>query len=209
MIESNLKYFSNHLLQINNTNLSLGDPTLTVSDHVANGSFKSLKENVKIFDQPNYSLFIRNIDFKNGIHGNLKYVDKKTYAFLKKSHLRKGDVVISNVGDVGSVHRVPMLNTPMVVGNNEIFIHSEVPQVNDYLYSFFKSFVGQRMIQSITSGSAQQKFNKTDFRKLSISLPSVSWIDTNISNYLALTDNIYLENRALNSIKLNLIKQLI
>ncbi|WP_283573378.1 restriction endonuclease subunit S [Ligilactobacillus aviarius] len=180
---------------------------ITVSDHVANGSFKSLKNNVSYFDKPNYALFIRNIDFKNNLEGNKKYIDKKSYDYLKKSHLSGGEVVISNVADVGSVHRTPFIKIPMVVGNNQIFIKSEKTFLTDYLYVYFQSFWGQHAIFSITSGSAQQKFNKTDFRSLEVPIPTKDWIRENIQPYLTLQDNIFKENVFLKQIKINLINK--
>lgn len=180
---------------------------ITVSDHVANGSFKSLKDNVSYFDKPNYALFIRNIDFKNNLEGNKKYIDKKSYDYLKKSHLFGGEVVISNVADVGSVHRTPFIKIPMVVGNNQIFLKSEKTFLTDYLYVYFQSFWGQHAILSITSGSAQQKFNKTDFRTLEVPIPTKDWIQKNIQPYLTLQDNIFKENCFLKQIKMNLLNK--
>lgn len=190
------------LVSSNNFKLEkISDLEMTVSDHVANGSFKSLKDNVSYFDNPNYALFVRNIDFKNNLEGNKKYIDKRSYNYLKKSHLFGGEVVISNVADVGSIHRVPFLSTPMVVGNNQIFMKSEKTFLTDYLYVYFQSFWGQNAIFSITSGSAQQKFNKTDFRSLEIPIPTKDWIQKNIQPYLVLQDNIFKENQSLKQIK--------
>ena len=185
--------------------VKIGDLEIIVSDHVANGSFKSLKDNVSYFDNPNYALFIRNIDFKKDLDGNKKYIDKKSYNYLKKSHLFGGEVVISNVADVGSVHRVPFIKKPMVVGNNQIFIKSKHFSMTDYLYVYFQSFWGQSSISSITSGSAQQKFNKTDFRSLEIPIPSEKWIQSNISTYVTLQDKIFNENQSLKQIKATLL----
>jgi type I restriction enzyme S subunit len=58
---------------------------------------------------------------------------------------------------------------PMVLGNNVIMLDGKL--LNNYLYLFFTSQVGQAAINSITSGSAQLKFNKTDFRNLEIVKP--------------------------------------
>lgn len=185
--------------------VKIGDLEIIVSDHVANGSFKSLKDNVSYFDNPNYALFIINIDFKKDLDGNKKYIDKKSYNYLKKSHLFGGEVVISNVADVGSVHRVPFIKKPMVVGNNQIFIKSKHFSMTDYLYVYFQSFWGQSSISSITSGSAQQKFNKTDFRSLEIPIPSEKWIQSNISPYVTLQDKIFNENQSLKQIKATLL----
>ncbi|WP_368287181.1 restriction endonuclease subunit S [Lactobacillus sp. RTP31084st1_F9_RTP31084_210423] len=195
------KLINNKLYEIS----KIKDLEITVSDHVANGSFKALKDNVTYFDYPNYALFIRNVDFKNNLSGNKRYINKESYNYLKKSHLFGGEVVISNVADVGSVHRVPFIKKPMVVGNNQIFIKSKYHTMTDYLYVYFQSFWGQSAISSITSGSAQQKFNKTDFRSLEVPIPTKNWIQSNITPYVTLQDRIFNENQSLKRIKVTLL----
>jgi len=148
----------------------VGNLKLTITDYVANGSFASLKENVrKIYEKPEYALFIRNTDLKNNF-STKRYVDKHAFEFLSKTHLAGGEVIISNVADVGSVYKCPYFKIPMVLGNNVIMINGDV--LNSYIYLLFKSDIGQFLISSITSGSAQLKFNKTDFRNLEIINPT-------------------------------------
>lgn len=144
-----------------------------ISDHVANGSFASIKKNVQIVEDEDYALFLRNTDLKQDLQGERRYVTKSSYDFLKKTQLFGGEVIISNVGDVGTIHRCPSLNRPMVLGNNLIVIQpTEQNEVlNTYFYFLFKSFEGKKLIKSITSGSVQMKFNKTDFRNLKIVIP--------------------------------------
>ena len=117
-------------------------------------------------------VFARNVDLKKGNNKFEKYVTKTSYDFLKKSHLYGNEVIISNVGDVGSVYLAPILNKPMVLGNNQIFLNSDDKNLNYYFYLFFKSTIGRNLIDSITSGSVQMKFNKTDLRNSFIILPS-------------------------------------
>ena len=174
---------------------------LIVSDHVANGSFKALKQGVSYSDSKNYALFLRNVDLKNDLNNNLRYIDKPSYDFLRKSHLFGGEVVISNVADVGSVHRVPYLNTHMVVGNNQIFLKSKDSRLTDYLYLYFKSRYGQHDIETITSGSAQQKFNKTYFRSLNIPIIDLSIVQKQISPLLKEIDSLKSEIKILNNLK--------
>ncbi|WP_134888289.1 restriction endonuclease subunit S, partial [Cronobacter sakazakii] len=78
-----------------------------VVDYVANGSFAALKENVNLYDTPNDVLYVRTTDFNKGFSTNLKYTDNESYNFLKKSSLIGTEVIISNVGDVGTVFRPP------------------------------------------------------------------------------------------------------
>ena len=147
----------------------IGDFNAIVTDYVANGSFASLKENVTLYyDIPEYALFIRNTDLKSNF-ANKVYVDRHSYDFLSKTKLFGGEIIISNVGDVGSVYLCPFLDIPMTLGNNVVMIKSKF---NYYLFSLFKSNIGEHLISTITSGSAQQKFNKTEFRNLDIIVPS-------------------------------------
>ena len=139
---------------------------LTITDFVANGSFKDLKDNTEILDSESYAYFIRNTDLKEGVFN--KYVSEETYKFLKKSSLNGHEIIISNVGDVGSVFLCPVLDKPMTLGNNLILITNKNAEENYYLYFLFKSKLGQYLLDGITGGSAQQKFNKTDLRNLEI-----------------------------------------
>jgi type I restriction enzyme S subunit len=143
------------------------DLDIFITDFVSNGSFESLKNNVTLIpDKKDFALFIRNTDLKSGFK-NKVYVDENSYNFLSKSKLYGGEIIISNVADVGSVHICPQFEIPMTLGNNVIMLKSKY---NLFLYYYFKSQIGQSQIQGITSGSAQQKFNKTDFRSLEINI---------------------------------------
>lgn len=147
----------------------IGDLPLYISDYVANGSFASLKENVTLYDEENYAYFVRNTDLKDKTFK--VYVDKHSYDFLAKSVLYGGEIIISNVGDVGSVHLCPILDKPMTLGNNIIMIKSNDKNLQNYLYILFKYSYGKGLIRGITGGSAQPKFNKTDFKSLKIITP--------------------------------------
>ena len=136
----------------------IGNLPINVTDYVANGSFASLKENVKLYQTPEYAYFIRNTDLKSGNYE--VYVDKHSYEFLSKSTLYGGEVIISNVGDVGSVHLCPYLDKPMTLGNNIIMLKPDKQYYSFFLYILFKWAYGNDLIMSIKGGSAQPKFNK-------------------------------------------------
>lgn len=148
------------------------DLNILISDYVANGSFKSLKENVSLVEDDGYAVFMRNTDLKSNFNSGMKFVDKHSYEFLAKTKLYGNEVIISNVGDVGSVYLCPDLGMPMTLGNNVILLKSENDfKENYFFYRFFKSNLGQHLLSTITSGSVQLKFNKTDFRNLEIIYP--------------------------------------
>lgn len=141
-----------------------------VTDYVANGSFKSLKENVFVNEQPDFAVLIRLVDYNNNFNGPFKYIDEKSYNFLSKTKLFGGEIIISNVGaNAGTVFKAPLLKCNMTLAPNSILVKFNGD--NDYFYYYLKSKLGQHKLKSILSGSAQPKFNKTDFKNLEIEVP--------------------------------------
>ena len=186
-----------------------GELPIVVADYVANGSFASLKENVKLYQSKNYAYFIRNTDLKSGSFE--VFVDKHSYDFLSKSRLFGGEIIISNVGDVGSVFLCPTLDAPMTLGNNIIMIKSDIPELRLFLYIWFKWSLGQGLIQGIKSGSAQPKFNKTDFKNLPIILPPSELLqkfNSTVSPIFEMIERNDNENRKLSSLRDSILPKL-
>ena len=187
-----------------------GELPMVVTDYVANGSFASLKANVKLYPEDNYAYFIRNTDLKSGTFE--VFVDKPSYDFLSKSTLYGGEIIVSNVGDVGSVFLCPKLNKPMTLGNNIIMIRPEQKNLQYYLFIWFKWLYGQSLIQGIKGGSAQPKFNKTDFRNLLIYLPNDNLLEKfhqTVEPMFELIDENNSENQSLVVIRDTLLPKLI
>nr|WP_106634449.1 restriction endonuclease subunit S [Alistipes sp. Marseille-P5061] len=88
--------------------IKTGEIPMIITDFVANGSFASLKDNVTILQEKDYAYFIRNVDLKDKKFET--YVNKHAYEFLSKSALFGNEIIISNVGDVGSVFLCPKLD---------------------------------------------------------------------------------------------------
>jgi type I restriction enzyme S subunit len=144
-----------------------------VTDYVANGSFKSLKDNVQYNYEKDYAILLRTTDYVKNWKKGFVYVSKDSYEFLKKSSLNIGDIVISSVGNPGITFKVPDLGLPMTLGPNSILVRSldETNLTHDFIYYLFNSPIGKDLIDSITTGTTQSKFNKTNFRNLSIQVP--------------------------------------
>ena len=184
---------------------------IEVTDYVANGSFASLKQNVNLKDNEDYAIYIRTTDYKNGFSGKLKYVDERSYEFLAKSRMHGDEIIISNVGDVGTVFRPPSwLNKPMTLGSNTVMIKPSI--YNNFLYLHFKSQSGQFEISNITAGSAQPKFNKTEMRNLKIVCPDEKTLKDFNDNYDVLRStevNNHSENKSLTILRDSLLPRLI
>ena len=145
-----------------------------ITDYVANGSFASLKANVRTYKEKNYALFVRTVDFANNFKGDLSYIDKESYDFLEKSKLYGGELMLSNIGaSIGKVFKVPHLDTPMSLAPNAIILRFFNDITCDYFEYVFKSFVGQNYLQFLSGGAAMPKFNKTDLRALIVPVPPI------------------------------------
>ena len=77
---------------------------------------------------------------------------------------------MSNVGSCGLLFRCPKLDRKMSLAPNAILIKSDFI---DYIFYWLGSNTGQEEIKKITSKSAMPKFNKTEFKKISIPIPSL------------------------------------
>ena len=157
-----------------------------VTDYVANGSFKSLAENVEYQEHEDSTILIRLVDYNNGFNGDFVYLNDHAYEFLAKSKLFGGEVIISNVGaNVGTVFRCPYLNKQMTLGPNSVML--KFKQNDDFYYYWLKSPAGQHMLKSIVTGSAQPKFNKTNLRQVVVPVPDES-TQNKIASFLITID---------------------
>ena len=152
----------------------IGDYVETVTDFVASGSFASLRENVKYYNEPNYAILVRTKDFQNNFKQDLVYTDQHGYDFLAKSNLFGGELIFSNVGSIGKIFIVPELNQKMTLAPNAIMVRFHNDKQQKWFYYLFSSATGQSLLDSITSATAIGKFNKTDFKKLPIPIPPLA-----------------------------------
>jgi type I restriction enzyme S subunit len=143
-----------------------------ISDYVSNGSFASLRENVHYRNEPDYAILVRVADYSSGFDASkFVYIDDHAYNFLAKSSLEGGEIIMSNVGSCGLLFRCPKLDRKMSLAPNSILIKSDYI---DYLFYWLGSKAGQEEIKKITSKSAMPKFNKTEFKKISLPIPPLS-----------------------------------
>ena len=145
-----------------------------ITDYVANGSFANLKENVKYLDGDGYAVLVRLTDFTKNWKNSFRYVSKHAYEFLKHSKLYPGDLIISNVGEPGKTFFVPDLGKPMTLGPNSVLIRPDNTILSTQYFKYFiDSDFGQKLVNSIVTGTTQRKFNKTSLRNLEITIPSI------------------------------------
>ena len=174
----------------------------TITDYVANGSFKSLADNVQYSDDKDFARLIRLVDFNNNYdEKNAIWVPESSYNFLKKSALYGDEVIISNVGaNLGTVFKCPELNYPMTLGPNSILVKTNNLCNQNYLYYYLKSKVGYSKLMALVSGSAMPKFNKTELRNMEVSLPNRTYQDKAVELLIKIDRKIDLNNEINNNL---------
>ncbi len=152
----------------------LNEVATSVTDFVASGSFASLRENVKYYSTKEYALLVRTKDLSCNFSKDLVYTDKHGYDFLSNSNLFGGELILPNIGaSIGKVFIVPNLNMPMTLAPNSVMIRLDDVCTKSWLYNVFSSPFGYDTLWSISSSTAQGKFNKTDFRKVLVPIPPI------------------------------------
>ena len=173
----------------------IGEYASVITDYVANGSFASLAENVNYKSEPDYAVLIRLKDYNNNFNGDFVYIDKHAYDFLSKSKLYGDEIIISNVGAVGTVFKCPKLQKKMSLAPNAIMLKTKGN--DDFYYYWFASRNGQHSLQSIVTGSVQPKFNKTNFKELLVPVPPIE-VQEKIAEYLRNLDRKIELNQKIN-----------
>lgn len=188
----------------------MGDMDVLITDYVANGSFKSLAENVQYLSEETNNVLIRLTDYNNNYNSDMIYISDDAYEFLEKSKLFGGELIISNVGaNVGTVFRCPRLNKRMSLAPNAVLLRSKLYE--HYLYLLFTSAYGQHLLQSIVTGSAQPKFNKTNFKALKVLVPDKDTLSLFNDIYAPIYEQItlnHMENAQLSNLRDTLLPKL-
>ena len=153
----------------------LDSAVLLTTDYVANGSFATLRDNVKSYKEPNYAILVKTQDFSNNFTQDLTYTDKKGYDFLSKSELHGGELMLSNIGaSIGKAFIIPKLDIPMTLAPNSIMVKCINSTMTFYIQYLIMSFYGQILLKSFTEGTAMPKFSKTQLRGALIPIPPLS-----------------------------------
>ena len=118
----------------------LGGICEIITDFVAAGSFASLRENVKYYQEDNYAQLVRTVDLKKDFTNNdFVYVDEFAYDFLWRVQLKEPNIVLPNIGaNIGEKYYVSPKDLPKeknVLGPNAILLRSKC---NDTHFVFFR-----------------------------------------------------------------------
>jgi len=155
--------------------IHLGEVISVLMDYHSNGSYETLRNNVKLLDTPDYAYMIRTTDLeKQDYETDVKYVSKSSYEFLKKSKIFGGEIIINKIGSAGQVYLMPYLNRKVSLGMNQFGLRFNEKANNIYIYFLLKSSYGESIIKKKVQGAVTKTITKEAVRSLIIPLPPLS-----------------------------------
>lgn len=143
-----------------------------LTDYDANGSFADMASNVVITTGNGYAWYVRATDLEQQSSlSEVKYVDEKSYRFLRKSTLYGGEVLLAKRGEIGKVYYFQMKTKRATLAPN-LYLLKLKDTINSYfLFSLFKSTFGQNLLKSINASTSLGAIYKDDVKGLNILIP--------------------------------------
>jgi len=144
-----------------------------LTDYHANGSYEVLRDNVKLFLEPNHALMVRTTDLENNNYTNdVNYIDEHAYNFLSKSKVFGGEIIINKIGSAGKIYLMPKLDRPVSLGMNAFLLRFKDGVNVNFIYYLLTSAYGKAIIQKKVKGAVTKTIRKDAVRSLLV--PEIS-----------------------------------
>jgi type I restriction enzyme S subunit len=148
------------------------EATNVITDFTANGSFESLRLNVKYYYTPNFARLIRLTDLRKKMKNDGVYVDESGFRYLKKSSLLEGDILFANVGEyAGYTCLMPKVEYKTTIAPNMFLIRVGSEFHSEFLYYLMNDVRFQNQVNNNNLSSTTKLVNKTNLRKFSVIKP--------------------------------------
>lgn len=143
-----------------------------LTDFDANGSFADMKEFVNISDCEGYAWYVRATDLENNTPLNkVKYVDRQSYLFLRKSYLLGGEVLFAKRGEIGKVYKVPKLDIKMTLAPNTYLLRLNDKAISDFVYYYFTSKQGKQALIDNNASTTLGALYKDSVKAIKFPMP--------------------------------------
>ncbi|MGL2357623.1 restriction endonuclease subunit S [Helicobacter pylori] len=178
--------------------VKLGDILEVLTDYHSNGSYKTLKENVTLLEQPNFAIMIRTTNFeKNDFRKNLIYINQQAYNFLSKSKVLHQDILINKIANAGAVYFMPRLDKPVSLGMN-LFLLRIKKNYNKYFIFYILKY-NEKRLRLMAKGTTTKTITKDDIKMFQILLPPLE-TQQKIARTLSILDQKIENNHKINEL---------
>ncbi|GAA9514172.1 hypothetical protein BTM469_06260 [Helicobacter pylori] len=178
--------------------VKLGDILEVLTDYHSNGSYKTLKENVTLLEQPNFAIMIRTTNFeKNDFRKNLIYINQQAYNFLSKSKVFHQDILINKIANAGAVYFMPRLDKPVSLGMN-LFLLRIKKNYNKYFIFCILEY-NEKRLRLMAKGTTTKTITKDNIKMFQILLPPLE-TQQKIARTLSILDQKIENNHKINEL---------
>jgi type I restriction enzyme S subunit len=145
-----------------------------LTDFESNGSFSSVKENVKVDDEGEV-WYVRMTDLENNNLRNekCKYCDLDTYNFLHKTKVFGGELLITKRGQIGKVYLFPYNCGLSTLGPNSYLLRLKNIVNSHFLYFFYISDIGQTTLKLLDNSTTIGSLYKDDIKGSIVIIPPI------------------------------------
>ncbi|MGL2434370.1 restriction endonuclease subunit S [Helicobacter pylori] len=178
--------------------VKLGDILEVLTDYHSNGSYKTLKENVTLLEQPNFAIMIRTTNFeKNDFRKNLIYINQQAYNFLSKSKVLHQDILINKIANAGAVYFMPRLDKPVSLGMNLFLLRIKKNYNKYFIFCILK--YNEKRLRLMAKGTTTKTITKDDIKMFQILLPPLE-TQQKIARTLSILDQKIENNHKINEL---------
>ena len=115
-----------------------------------------------------------NIQDGNVVDRNMKFISPEKHEILKKGHLRKGDLLITNRGEIGKLAIVPKEFHGANLNSQIVWLRPDERLLSSYLYYYLKSPAISSSLYAQQTGTALQQLTIRKIRSIEIFVPSIA-----------------------------------
>ncbi len=178
--------------------VKLGDILEVLTDYHSNGSYKTLKENVTLLEQPNFAIMIRTTNFeKNDFRKNLIYINQQAYNFLSKSKVLHQDILINKIANAGAVYFMPRLDKPVSLGMNLFLLRIKKNYNKYFIFCILK--YNEKRLRLMAKGTTTKTITKDNIKMFQILLPPLE-TQQKIARTLSVLDQKIENNHKINEL---------
>ncbi|GHR85932.1 restriction endonuclease subunit S [Helicobacter pylori] len=178
--------------------VKLGDILEVLTDYHSNGSYKTLKENVILLEQPNFAIMIRTTNFeKNDFRKNLIYINQQAYNFLSKSKVFHQDILINKIANAGAVYFMPRLDKPVSLGMNLFLLRIKKNYNKYFIFCILK--YNEKRLRLMAKGTTTKTITKDNIKMFQILLPPLE-TQQKIARTLSILDQKIENNHKINEL---------
>ncbi|GAA9013499.1 hypothetical protein BTM294_02720 [Helicobacter pylori] len=178
--------------------VKLGDILEILTDYHSNGSYKTLKENVTLLEQPNFAIMIRTTNFeKNDFRKNLIYINQQAYNFLSKSKVLHQDILINKIANAGAVYFMPRLDKPVSLGMNLFLLRIKKNYNKYFIFCILK--YNEKRLRLMAKGTTTKTITKDNIKMFEILLPPLE-TQQKIARTLSILDQKIENNHKINEL---------